>query len=346
MLLDLQAQFNQNCDAYSARMGALETKAPLVVAVSGGSDSLALLCLTQAWAQSHGRQILAVTVDHKLRPEAADEARHVAAFCETLEIPHQTRVWDRPNPSARHARLARYRLLNAAAIEVGAQSIWLGHTYDDQLETFLIRLNQGTHLYGAGGIDSVSLSPYWGDFDHNIMLFRPMLALRREDLRAHLRAKNVIWVDDPSNVNLSYLRPMVRKFLADTPKTRDQVASTLKLTSQYRAYHQMHMARMLTLCKFEGKKLLLPRIGSTLPLLKVVLQAVSGKTHNVRHSRAERFFERIKQEAVFRTTLHGCKLSVRFREVAITAENLDYSPSMVQSKNRINITSIKCSAKQ
>ena len=85
---------------------------PVGIAVSGGSDSLALLVLAKAWSDRTGRPLIALTVDHRLRPEAADEARFVAEICARIGVDHQTLVWDRPvakQALARRAFIARVK---------------------------------------------------------------------------------------------------------------------------------------------------------------------------------------------------------------------------------------------
>src|SRR6185312_9081860 len=117
----------------------------IVLAVSGGPDSIALMWLAARWrrALKQGPRLIAVTVDHGLRPEAAREARDVKRLAGTLELPHRTLRWTgtKPNtglPAA--ARAARYRLLAKAARSSGATHILTAHTRDDQAETLLMRM--------------------------------------------------------------------------------------------------------------------------------------------------------------------------------------------------------------
>src|SRR6185369_1270232 len=114
----------------------------LVLAVSGGPDSLALMWLAARWRRTlkRGPELIAVTVDHGLRPEAAREARDVRKLAAALDVPHRTLRWTGDKPATglpAAARAARYRLLAKAAKSAGATHILTGHTQDDQAETLL-----------------------------------------------------------------------------------------------------------------------------------------------------------------------------------------------------------------
>ncbi|MEO0682071.1 MAG: tRNA lysidine(34) synthetase TilS, partial [Pseudomonadota bacterium] len=178
----------------------------LGIAVSGGSDSTALLL---AAARAPGLRVEAATVDHRLRPEAAAEARAVAALCARLDLPHETLVWhDAPGRGnlAQAARDARAALLADWAARRGLGAVALGHTLDDQAETLLMRLARGSGLDGLSAMRprSERAGAVW---------LRPALSLRREALRAALRAEGEGWIDDPSNDDRSRDRIRTRDAL-------------------------------------------------------------------------------------------------------------------------------------
>ena len=147
-------------DAVAAVM-ARAPAGPVGVAVSGGSDSTALLALVRAWAEAEGRSVLAVTVDHRLRPESAGEAGVVAELCARLGVGHATRVWadapGRGNLQA-SARAARQHLIGAWAREAGLAAVALGHTLDDQAETVLLRLARGSGVDGLAAMRAAQAS--------------------------------------------------------------------------------------------------------------------------------------------------------------------------------------------
>ncbi len=180
--------------------------APLGIAVSGGSDSLALLHL----ALDVGYDVSAVTVDHGLRVEAAAEARVVAEHCRELGVPHRVLRWQRTVTTGNlqdQARRARYDLLRDWARDAGLVHVALGHTADDQAETILMRMARGSGLDGLSGMVER------GD-DGAVTWLRPLLGVERSALRRFLEDRGVSWIDDPSNEDARFDRIKARRALA------------------------------------------------------------------------------------------------------------------------------------
>ncbi len=183
----------------------------LVLAVSGGPDSIALMWLMARWrrALSRGPKLLAVTVDHGLRPEAAREAREVKRLAQELELPHRTLHWRGEKPETgvpAAAREARYRLLAKAARSAGASHILTAHTRDDQAETLLMRLLRGSGIAGLAAMKR--LSPREG-----AILARPLLDVPKARLLATLDKAKIAYADDPTNRDMTFTRPRLRMLL-------------------------------------------------------------------------------------------------------------------------------------
>ncbi|KIZ44345.1 MULTISPECIES: tRNA lysidine(34) synthetase TilS [Rhodopseudomonas] len=180
----------------------------IVLAVSGGPDSLALMWLAARWRKSlrRGPQLIAVTIDHGLRGEAAGEARQVKRLARALELPHRTLRWRDVKPATglpAAAREARYRLLAKAARAHGATHMMTAHTRDDQAETLLMRLSRGS------GIAGLAAMPRQAPRD-GLMLARPLLEVPKARLVATLDRAKIAFVTDPSNADPRFTRPRLR----------------------------------------------------------------------------------------------------------------------------------------
>jgi tRNA(Ile)-lysidine synthase len=185
----------------------LSEKKRVLLAVSGGPDSTALLLLAARWRGSRvAPDLVAATVDHGLRAEAKQEAAAVAKLAKKLGVAHRTLKWSGKKPATGRqeaARSARYGLLGALARKIGADAIVTAHTRDDQAETVLHRLARGSGLAGLAGIRRKSER-------EGVALLRPLLDLPKTRLVATLGAANIPFAEDPTNRDPRYLRTRVR----------------------------------------------------------------------------------------------------------------------------------------
>ncbi len=188
----------------------------LMLAVSGGADSIAMMHLIALWSARHTdglRKIIVATVDHGLRPESRGEALWVAGEARALGFPHEVLTWQGPKPTAGlqdAARTARYRLLSELGWREGRNgpvAIVTAHTEDDQAETFLMRLARGSGLDGLTGMsESRILRP-----GASCRLLRPLLRVSGGRLKATLSARGLPWIEDPSNDCDRFERVRLRK---------------------------------------------------------------------------------------------------------------------------------------
>ncbi len=183
----------------------------VMLAVSGGPDSVALMWLAARWRRGlkRGPRLIAVTVDHGLRKDAAREARDVKRLARELGIEHRTLRWQGPKPRTgvqAAAREARYRLLAKAARASGAMHVATAHTRDDQAETLLMRLLRGS---GISGLSAMAADTERG----GVRLLRPLLEISKAELIATLQAAGVVFADDPSNRDPAFTRPRLRALM-------------------------------------------------------------------------------------------------------------------------------------
>lgn len=189
-----------------------DSRRPIAVALSGGGDSLALSLVAADWARRVGRRLLVLTVDHRLRPQSAAWTKACAATAKRLGADFQALAWTGDKPATglpAAARAARHALLAEAARQAGARAILLGHTADDGLEAALMRQAGST----TPDPREWAPSPAWPQ-GRGVFLLRPMLRVRRHDIRAWLTARGETWIDDPANEDPSYARPRARAAVA------------------------------------------------------------------------------------------------------------------------------------
>lgn len=190
----------------------------LVVAVSGGSDSMGLMHVLAKLAPQMDWSLRVVSVDHGLRAESADEVLQVGSAAAALGLAFtavKLNLPDGANLQAR-AREARYEVLHVEARRQHAK-IALGHTLDDQAETVMGRILRGAGLRGISGVQ-----PKRSDG-----VVRPLIDVRRGALRSYLRSLDVSWVEDPSNEQACFERVRIRRALATFEDEDPQLTSHL-----------------------------------------------------------------------------------------------------------------------
>lgn len=302
-----------------------DTETGLGVAVSGGSDSLALLVLLAEWGQMSGRPVFAATVDHGLRPESSSEADHVAAICADLGVPHETLFWtERPKTGNLPdlARRARYRLLVEWAARNDLGCVAIAHTMNDQAETFLMRLGR------EAGVDGLAaMAGHWRQ--DGVMFCRPALQVSREELRNVLVERGISWVDDPSNVDPSYDRVKARMALThleDLGITVSGLSRVSRHLAEVRTslYWYVFLAAQSHL-RFQSGDVYIGRKGfRTLSrdvarrLLQQVLMWISGAEYPPRGRALDLMLEAIRGGTGM--TLQGCVMNILDNELHFTRE--------------------------
>ncbi len=181
----------------------------ILLAVSGGPDSTALLVLAAKWRakRGNGPELIAATVDHKLRAASKNEAKMVAKLAASLGVPHHVLEWKGRKPVTgvqEAARDARFQLFAKLAKETGAGTLMTAHTRDDQAETVLHRMGRGSGIGGLAGIRRKHARD-------GLKLARPFLDLPKARLVATLKKLRIPFATDPTNKDTKYLRARLRK---------------------------------------------------------------------------------------------------------------------------------------
>jgi tRNA(Ile)-lysidine synthase len=210
----------------------------VLAAVSGGSDSVALLWLLLDLAEYGGFTVEALAhLNHDLRPEAAADESFCRDLAQRAGVPYLTETAD-VRRFARSERLSiedaarrlRYDFLERAAVRCGAAHIAVGHTQDDQAETYLLKLIRGAGTTGLGGI-----------YPRRGRVVRPLLDVTRADLRAYLTTRGEAWVEDATNADL------------ENPRNRIRHAVLPELDKSYGASTRPAIARAASLARDDSQ---------------------------------------------------------------------------------------------
>lgn len=234
-------------DLAMRKLGVVEAAPRIAVAVSGGGDSMALVMLMQEWVKARSGTLLALTVDHQLRAESADEAAQVHEDLTGRGIAHEILRWEGDKPASHIqelAREARYNLLLKACQERGFPMLAVAHNLEDQIETFWMRLAHGSGLDGLAGMAGLRVV-------EGISIIRPLLSFARDDLRSICTEYNMRWIEDPSNQNQKFLRVKLRQFegmLAEEGLTAARLGTTLQKLEDTRAALEVMRDQAIAAC--------------------------------------------------------------------------------------------------
>ena len=291
--------------------GANSLPKRVAVAVSGGADSLCLCLLAFLWAKEKGVKLFALTVDHRLRPESADEADFVHNVLTEKGIEHTTLVWQGEKPKTRieeKAREERYRLLLDWCKKKNVPVLLIAHHQDDQAETFFQRLIHSSGVDGLSGIQAKTVRD-------GIQLWRPLLDFSRKDIQETMKKYfHQKWVEDPSNQSVEYERVRLRKFQNQLDKvglsTEAVALSARRLSRARHALEQMTLDFWTThvLCHDAGFIFIDKRDFAPLPeeialrILNKALTYVSGA--EARMSQLETLYPQLAKNVC--TTLCEC----------------------------------------
>lgn len=309
--------------------GPIKDNTDIAVAVSGGPDSMALLILLAEWAGMRGITVTALTVDHGLRPDSANEAAHVGRWCAAIGIPHVILEWggEKPNHGIQEeARRARYELMEAWCVRKNVENLFVAHTLNDQAETFLFRMSRGSGPDGLAAMPLVS----WRD---RVRVVRPLLTINRTQVTATLREAGQDWVEDPGNSDRRYARVRVRQRLGALDAhgvSVESVAGAARIFGQLRADRDRQVADLAAGCldvlpegyaEFDRSDFLAADADIALTALVSAIGLIGGREFAPRRARSARLFEVLTDGPTRLTrTLGGCTISANDSRIRLWRE--------------------------
>jgi tRNA(Ile)-lysidine synthase len=295
--------------------GPFESRPELAVGVSGGRDSLALALLAHDWAAARKGRVLALIVDHGLRPESRAEALTTAERLGGLGIAREILNWVGPKPAGglqQAAREARYGLLFAACRRHAILHLMVAHHGGDQRETIAMRAARQSGPDGLAGMAAL--------VEHReVRLLRPLLGVSRDRLTATLEGRSVGWVDDPSNADRRFERVRVRQDGGACPEASPEQA-TRALRDRALAAAALEVVEIDSTGEIVLDHILMSRLDeeTAVALLSRVIQTVGGRQYPPRRERLERAAARLSHATTGGKsgksqdfTLSGCLLMLR-----------------------------------
>lgn len=336
--------------AHPSRLDLAALFAPLararsvLLAVSGGSDSVALMALAERWAREGGwtGTLHVATVDHGLRPEAAGEVKFVIQQARNLGLRAHKLKWQGPYPKtgvSATARKARYGLLVALARELEAVIV-TAHTQDDQAETLLMHLARGSGVDGLSAMQAHSMRD-------GVELLRPLLGVSRVQLRDVLKRASISWVEDPTNEDEAYERVRVRAALNELEKlglTRDAIALSAKRIGRARSALDVAVEGLMRAAVVieQGCFARVRRAGfvdapADLQVrLALQLARVFGGGQGLSLSKAEALVQWMVAGAGRARTFGGCRIARRAQCFIIAREAARVSPEPVKISGEVS----------
>ena len=290
----------------------------LAIAVSGGSDSLCLAILAKKWVDIKGGRITALNIDHGLRKSSGQESKKTLNLLKKQKIFSQCFKWElskKPKNSVQEkAREFRYNIFEEWCYKKNIKYLLVAHHFEDQKETFIMRLNSNSNIYGLACMPKVLLKK-------EIKILRPLLDLKKKDIVDYLKEKKIDWIEDPSNNSLKYSRNRLRKILPKLEKkglTDSNFKKILKRAQKERkkieskfSFWLIKNVKIDTLgyAVVDFKNLKLLQKDDFIFIFSKLLNMISGLFYAPKSKYVYNFYKKIKSnEIINKTNLGGCHI--------------------------------------
>lgn len=309
--MDLSQNFSEKLNSLLAD----KIPAKLAVAVSGGSDSMALSFLAIDFCQKNNIELFLITIDHKVRDGSTFEAQEIQKIFKKLNLNHQLLTISAKNiPTSNieaNLRQQRYELLYQFCEKNNINELLLGHHLGDIAENFLIRLFRGSGLDGLSPISEICQYK-------EINLIRPLLDFSKSQLKEYLEIKNIKYFDDPTNNDEKFLRNKIRNFLESLTDQED-IQARIKKTSEdiyeMKVFYDeilVKEARNIVSLNNQNYQINKPKLRKinnniALKIIALILMETGQKQYKPRLNKLKNFYKHITQDAkIKKRNFYGC----------------------------------------
>ncbi|AAY60991.1 tRNA(Ile)-lysidine synthetase [Rickettsia felis str. Pedreira] len=298
----------------------------IAAAVSGGSDSVALLYLANIWAEKNNIELSVISVDHNLREQSKQETHYIQNISNSLNRKHYSLSFDHQNNFSNlqeRAREGRYDLMTNLCLELDILVLLTAHHEDDYVENFCLRLERNSGIFG---LSSSNINWY-----NNIQIIRPLYNIPKSELVEYLVSHNIKWFEDESNSSDKYRRNIIRQKLAkgeDYIKA-DIILQQLKindlLDNKFKPELISAIAEAVKIFEYGFAFLDLVKFDKfsnevKVQIINFLLIIISGQFRAARFYSVEPILKLITQDVNFKNTLHGCVINRIQNELLIYRE--------------------------
>ena len=337
-------KFTKNFEFFMNKNKNKFNKENIGLAVSGGVDSTALAYLLSKFKNKYNYNIISFTLDHQLRKESAAETKFVEKLMTKLKIKHHSLLWSKEKPKTKiqeTARIARYDILGEACRIHNCKYIFLGHHADDQVETFIIRLEAKS---GLDGLRCMQESSRILTSSGTIELIRPLLNYKKESLINICQDNQLKWIEDPSNLDMKYLRSKARKLIVHDDMYNDfsnsiKAFNRLSKNLNYYLYNFMKddiEFNPLGICKFNLARFFeLPNIFQ-IKVLNYLIKIIGGKKYPRKTKIINNLLENINSKKSKNTTVGGVYVKIDNNKILLYRQ-LDNSIKKIGINNDITV---------
>ena len=232
-----------------------ESKPQIAVGVSGGPDSMALLILLNNWIKKNNGSLIALIVDHGIREDSKNESKVIKKYLTNYKIQSHIFSVNKRDVNKKNMNEARENRLKKLVDFCKANNIFhlfIGHHYDDNLETFILRKIAGSNFEGLSGIKIKSIL-------NGIQILRPMIVFKKKNILEYNHNNKISYLNDPSNNNLKYSRVAVRNFLIQNNSSIPIIEKDFDQIKKYFPYYKKmiyHFFIKMNLCNLKNKILI------------------------------------------------------------------------------------------